>query len=314
MSRLALCIPAYNAAAYLPRLLSSARSQAIPFDEILVYDDCSTDNTAAVAESYGARVIHGDINRGCSYGKNELAKQSTCEWLHFHDADDDLYLNFSESVNTWINNNRSNYDILLLSFDYFDVSSGKLLATTVYNKDELHADALKYVINHKIVNFGVYKRSAFLAAAGFDLDPDVLYNEDNALHQRLAKYGLKFDAIQEVTCVNYRYDVSMSASNVLKCLRSNYYVLKKTAASHGSLYAAELTEKLWDCAARLTAEKDWEFVRKALKEIKQLGFKRPVKENPGFKLMAAINPFFALWAREMMIRTFKPYLRKAHGQ
>lgn len=311
MSSLALCIPAYNAAAYLPGLLSSAKSQAIPFDEILVYDDCSTDDTATVAESFGARVIRGDVNRGCSFGKNELAKQSTCEWLHFHDADDDLYPNFGENVNTWISDSGSNYDILLLSFDYIDIASGKLLATTIYNQDELHADALKYVIEHKIVNFGVYKRDAFLAAGGFDLDPDVLYNEDNALHQHLAKLGLKFDVLQEITCVNYRYDVSMSASNVLKCLHSNYYVLKKTAATHGELYAAELTEKLWDCSARLAAEKDWDFVREALKEIKQLGFKRPVKESTSFKLLVAINPFFALWAREMMIRTFKPYLRQA---
>lgn len=311
MSRLALCIPAYNASAHLPRLLSSAQSQAIPFDEILVYDDCSTDDTAAVAQSFGVRVIRGDVNRGCSYGKNELAIQSICEWLHFHDTDDDLYPNFSESVNTWINKSGSSYDILLLSFNYFDASSGKLFSTTVYDKAGLHTDALKYVISNKIVNFGVYKRAAFLAAGGFDLDPDVLYNEDNAFHQRLARHSLRFDALTDVTCINYSYDVSMSASNVLKCLHANYHVLKKTTTSHGAKYAAELAESFWHCAVRLAAEKDWEFVKKALTEIKRLGFKPYAKESLGFKVIASVNPFLALWGREMMIRTFKPYLRKA---
>ena len=87
---LALCIPAYNAANFLPRLLESARRQAVPFDEIWVYDDCSTDNTSEVAKQFGARVLVGDVNRGCSYAKNRLAEVTESEWIHFHDADDAL--------------------------------------------------------------------------------------------------------------------------------------------------------------------------------------------------------------------------------
>jgi glycosyltransferase involved in cell wall biosynthesis len=54
---LALCIPAFNAAQFLPRLLGSAAAQKIPFDELLVYDDCSTDDTAEVARALGATVV-----------------------------------------------------------------------------------------------------------------------------------------------------------------------------------------------------------------------------------------------------------------
>ena len=63
---LACLIPAYNAAAHLPRLLEFAARQTEPFDEIWVYDDCSTDDTAAVAEHYG---------RPCGAGRGE-------SWLH----------------------------------------------------------------------------------------------------------------------------------------------------------------------------------------------------------------------------------------
>ena len=99
---LALCIPAYNAALLLPKLLTSAREQAIPFDEILVYNDCSTDNTAEVARQYGATVVEGDVNSGCSTGKNRLAEVATSDWLHFHDADDDLLPNFTTVAHRWI--------------------------------------------------------------------------------------------------------------------------------------------------------------------------------------------------------------------
>ncbi len=66
----ALLIPAWNAAAWLPRLLASAAAQTTPFDETWVYDDASCDDTAAVAERLGALVIRGQTNVGCSAGKN----------------------------------------------------------------------------------------------------------------------------------------------------------------------------------------------------------------------------------------------------
>ena len=99
---LALLIPAYNAANYLPRLFRSAAKQERQFDEMWVYDDCSTDNTSQVAEHFGAKIIRGDINRGCSHGKNVLAASTSAEWIHFHDADDELLPNFVALARKWI--------------------------------------------------------------------------------------------------------------------------------------------------------------------------------------------------------------------
>ncbi|MFD0749291.1 glycosyltransferase family 2 protein [Mucilaginibacter calamicampi] len=306
---IAICIPAYNAAEYLPRLLRSAQGQAFPFNEILVYDDCSTDDTARLAERWGARVIQGDVNRGCSYGKNRLAEHSSSEWLHFHDADDDLLPAFTTLVGQWIKEKGDDYDILLLNFDYVDANTGKLLGQAGHNIAELHQDPLKYAITHKIVNFGVYKRDAFLKAGGFDLDDKVLYNEDNAFHQRLARLNYRFEYLPEVTCINYRYGESMSASNVLKCAQANFHVLEKTAVTHGIKYPAELSEQLWNCVATLAACGDWIYVRKALDLSRALGYRHSPAGNPLFKMLTHINPFCAVKWREKLIRLFKPHLR-----
>ncbi|MFA6087624.1 glycosyltransferase family 2 protein [Mucilaginibacter sp.] len=310
MNTLALCIPAYNAEAFLPRLLQSAKDQIIPFDEILVYNDCSTDKTALVAAQYGVTLLNGNINKGCSYGKNQLAAHSTCKWLHFHDADDDLLPDFTEKVHKRLKANADKYDVLLLNFNYVDSETGNLLGTANHNITELHTDALKYAISNKIVNFGVYKRQAFLDARGFDLDPDVLYNEDNALHQRLAKYGLKFDYLPEITGINYRYNSSMSSSNRLKCIKAQYYVLKKTAATHGKIYPKELADQLYACTPLFAAESDWLYVKKALKLCAQLGNDYTVNGGRLFKFLTFLHPFAAVWLREQMIRLFKPHLRK----
>jgi len=311
MPTLALCIPAYNAAKFLPTLLQSAGNQQTPFNEILVYNDCSTDNTADVAEKYGARVINGDINRGCSYGKNKLAEACKSDWLHFHDADDDILPQFSNLVYRWIAAYGNEYDVLILNFQYIDHQTGLKLGTGNHNATKLHEDVLKYAIENKIVNFGVYKKSSFLAAGGFDLDPNVLFNEDNALHQRLAKAHLKFDYLPEITCINYRYGESMSSSNLLACARANYHVLEKTAATHGQIYPAELSAKLWDCIASLASYQDWPYAKKALALNRQLGYPHAVNGNKFFNFLTRLSPFGAVWFREKMIRTFKPYLRGA---
>jgi glycosyltransferase involved in cell wall biosynthesis len=306
---LALCIPAYNAAKFLPTLLTSAKNQAIPFNEILVYNDCSIDDTEAVAKAYGARVINGDINRGCSFGKNILANSSSSEWLHFHDADDELLPDFTIKVQQWITTMGDKFQVLLLNFKYVDFVSGKLLGFGNHKADELHQDALKYAINNKIVNFGVYNRDVFLKAGGFDLDEKVLYNEDNALHQRLAKEGLKFDYLPDITCINYRYSESMSISNQLKCARSNYYVLSKTTETHGKQYPLELSRQIWNCIASLAAAQDWNYVKKAIVLTRSLGYKSSPVGNVLFKSLTMLNPFLAIWLREKMIRTFKPRFR-----
>jgi glycosyltransferase involved in cell wall biosynthesis len=309
MSTLALCIPAYNAANYLPLLLASAAKQLIPFDEILVYNDFSTDNTTAIAEQYGARVIQGDVNRGCSYGKNILAQSTGCNWIHFHDADDDLLPNFTQLAHQWIKEKGEKFEVLLLNFIYTDFNTRKLLGQASHNINELHADPLKYAISNKIVNFGVYKRDAFLQAGGFNLDENVLYNEDNAFHQRLAKQNYRFDYLPEVTCINYRYSQSMSASNILKCARANYHVLESTATTHGEKYPAELSKQLWDGVVTLAACQDWEYVKKAIKLSKQLGYNYSPQGSPTFKVLTRIHPFLGAWLREKLIRLFKPHLR-----
>lgn len=113
---LALCVPAYNASGHLPRLLESAREQKVDFDEILVYDDCSTDNTAEIARSYGAEVIVGETNQGCTVGRKRLAKHATTDWVHFHDADDMLYPNFVEQAHTWMQK-EAPPDVVIFSYE-----------------------------------------------------------------------------------------------------------------------------------------------------------------------------------------------------
>lgn len=68
--RIVCVLPAYNAEKTLEATLRSIPQGSV--HEFILTDDCSSDNTAAVAERLGVRVIRHDRNRG--YGAN----QKTC--------------------------------------------------------------------------------------------------------------------------------------------------------------------------------------------------------------------------------------------
>jgi glycosyltransferase involved in cell wall biosynthesis len=308
MNTLALCIPAFNAEKYLPRLLISAKEQNVPFHEILVYDDCSTDKTTDIAIKFGAKVITGNVNKGCSHAKNILASATKCNWIHFHDADDIILPNFTELAFKWMDNPFCP-DIVLFDYEYRDGQSGSLLNLRRFDKEALETDPIEYAILEQINPFcGLYKKEKFLSAGGYDTDPLVLYNEDVAFHISMAVNKASFSVEHEVSIVNFKIANSMSGSNGEKCALAQYHVLEKTASSALN-YHYQIAYRLWDIITSLGVYKNWIYVRKALLLSKQLGYRHSINGNSLFKLITIINPFFAIWFREQMIRIFKRKLR-----
>jgi hypothetical protein len=57
--------------------------------EVIVVDDASTDDTAEVAEAFGARVIRHDRNRGIAEARNSGVRAATQPWVALLDHDDE---------------------------------------------------------------------------------------------------------------------------------------------------------------------------------------------------------------------------------
>jgi glycosyltransferase involved in cell wall biosynthesis len=83
-------IPCYNQAHFLGEAIESALAQTYPHLEIVVVDDGSTDNIAAVVAGYpGVRCLRQE-NQGLSAARNTGLRHSIGERLVFLDADDRL--------------------------------------------------------------------------------------------------------------------------------------------------------------------------------------------------------------------------------
>lgn len=129
---ISVVIPAYNAAASLPRALDSVLAQTFAAHEIIVVDDGSTDATAEIMPPYlhhpGVRYLR-QANAGPSAARNQGAALATGEWIAFLDADDWYYpqrlARHAQMIAA-----TPGLDFLVGNFDYRD-SNGELLHTSM---------------------------------------------------------------------------------------------------------------------------------------------------------------------------------------
>lgn len=81
-------IPVHNGAKYLGEAIESVRSQSLSAAQLLVVDDGSTDDSAAVARSFAGVEYIFQENGGAAAARNNGARHARHEFLAFLDADD----------------------------------------------------------------------------------------------------------------------------------------------------------------------------------------------------------------------------------
>ena len=84
---ISVVIPAYQEARRIGAAIESVLAQTLQPLEIIVVDDGSTDDTAAIADRYGARVLQ-QRNAGISAARNRGIDEAAGEWIALLDADD----------------------------------------------------------------------------------------------------------------------------------------------------------------------------------------------------------------------------------
>ena len=88
MERITAYIPAYNVSEHLARAIEGVLAQTQPFDEILVIDDGSRDDSAQIASRYPQlRLIQHPVNRGLAAARNTAIRAARNDLVASVDAD-----------------------------------------------------------------------------------------------------------------------------------------------------------------------------------------------------------------------------------
>ena len=87
-----IIMPSYNTAKFIGETINSVLAQSYANWELIIVDDCSTDNTDDVVNQYLAderiRYIKNDTNSGAAVSRNRALQEANGKWIAFLDSDD----------------------------------------------------------------------------------------------------------------------------------------------------------------------------------------------------------------------------------
>lgn len=279
ISASSLLVPCHNAAGHLPRLWATVRAQTLPFDEIICYDDASTDHTAEVAQSLGARVIRGGQNAGPAHARNQLWRAAAGEWVHFHDADDLLEPAYHAKVAARVDRS---IDVVICNALWLRADTRAREQEWRYSEAELRSAPVPYLLTHPVGGInGYYRRSLLGQIGGFDEQLKVW--EDADLHVRLALAGARFAVVEEALVVALRHDGSLSAG-----LRQNWLNRLRALQHYAKTLPIDcrpaLLTALESAARALLVVSESAAAREAVMLSRSLGGDPPTTANPLLRL------------------------------
>jgi glycosyltransferase involved in cell wall biosynthesis len=102
---ISIVIPTYNASGFMLGLLDSIFNQAVNDMEVIIVDDCSTDNTVEIVKKYPVRIIQMETNAGPAVARNRGVKEAAGDIIFFLDSDVLVLDGTIKEVEDYFNNN-----------------------------------------------------------------------------------------------------------------------------------------------------------------------------------------------------------------
>jgi len=93
MKTIGVIVPNYNSGIYIKKCLDSLLEQEYKVNEIIVVDDCSTDESTKIVKEYTEKnnniiLLENGKNMGVSYSRNKGIEHAKSEYIMFCDSDD----------------------------------------------------------------------------------------------------------------------------------------------------------------------------------------------------------------------------------
>lgn len=212
-SSVSVVIAAYNQGRYLAGALRSAINQTRPPLEIIVVDDGSTDDTAAVVGSFGDAVHYvWQENQGLAGARNTAIRAATSDYVAFLDSDDEWMPTFLERIME----TAEHYPEAAAYYSgwcYVDADGNRLpqeAHTRLVKQDEVYSALLR--ANFINGSTFVVRRRVFEASGLFDLSFRRL--QDWELWLRFAKDGNRFVGLPDCLVLYRLHGSSLSTDLV----------------------------------------------------------------------------------------------------
>ena len=309
LPRISVVIPTYKSAAWVEETLESVIRQTYPADhfEIIVTDDVSPDDSAAVAQRFlnrhprDARVIVRERNGGAAANRNSGWKMATGEWIQFLDADDLLAPHKLALQAEVASRAAENVAVIYSSWQHFLLEGGAWQASGAVNAPFVDDDPLLQILQE--FGFGyvgptLIRKSFLERVGGFDEKPNL--GEDSDLLLRIAMAGGQFrQALSEGPAFFYRqspgslwraYIKNVPAMRNLNLTYRSVELFLRAQSPHGGLSepARLALARRYSRFADLYVENDPETYALIKTWLRGLGLDRPVGLTPRLETLSKV--------------------------
>ena len=227
-------MPSYNTAKYIAESIESIMNQTYPYWELIIVDDCSTDNTDSVVENYLSdtriRYLKNEKNSGAAISRNYALREAKGKWIAFLDSDD-VWL--PEKLETQIAFMLEN-DYKFTCTDYRIRLNGTWLPY-IYTSP-------KVITRRKLFNYCYFSTITVI----YDREFVGLVQIENL--RKNNDYAMWFEVTKKTPCYRfpeclsyyYKHDDSVSGGSKWKLIK-HHYILYRKGLKKGKLLSAILT-------------------------------------------------------------------------
>lgn len=243
MSKLLVIVPIWNKEQFLERTIEGILQQTFTNFELVLVDDCSTDDSLRIAKTYehlnNVTLLQNIENRGCYFSRNRgLEHFKDKEWGYFtiHDADDVSDLRRFQHFVDLFNNNPQVMGIKSTSIEY----DSKTNEPTI--KEGNHCTFTGE-------GTAFYRREAFEELGYFDNtrfsgDTDYMWRLEAVCATKNTEW--KVGASKEILYINYSHDNNITKLYDWEVTRPRYWGKIKKEIQNKMIPSKDFYRKIFE--------------------------------------------------------------------
>lgn len=178
----------YNNGVYLDEAIDSIKAQTYKDWEIIIVDDCSTDNSAVIYKKYETdtriQIYFNDKNHGCGYTKRRCAELAHGDICGFLDPDDTLT---TDALEVMVEAHRTDEELSLV-YSRHNVCDEKMNFIRVSHQQREYPEGGSFLNGDGGVSaFASFKTSLYRKTEG--INPEFLRAIDHDLYFKMEEQG-----------------------------------------------------------------------------------------------------------------------------
>ena len=215
--------PTYNCAEFIARTLDTVIAQTYKNWEMIIVDDCSSDNTKEIVEEYikkDSRIKYHllEENSGAAVARTTAMNLAKGSYMAFLDSDDIWMPDKLEKQIKWMNDN--NYAFSCTAYEHIDEKDNSLnkVIKTV-EKTDYNRLLLDCPVGNSSVMYDVEKMGKFEV-------PNIRKRNDDALWLKMLKQEKYIWGMPEVL-TKYRVRENSISSNKIKVIKYHWILYRE---------------------------------------------------------------------------------------